>query len=305
MFEVNILACISIHVLCLNAFFWTNTTAEWIHMPQFSDEEKIYRIPSAKQEQFYKFSRPDLDDRYSSDSKNGGKINNDVEIVHVFDNESRKSMQESTEKIVEEELFLVPIKLPEPNSTLAENKKDNQKQINRYTRNEDEDEIGCYRNESVGTKNPQYVDYLPIDILKHVHRTLKTQPKSVDGKMRFLKTFERTLMAQIESRFEKMIAGNRRKRGTSEHYDHGYEEHEEHNVGFPSIEGSLMAISFLTFAVYLVRLVMLLFRNMNNPSPAPPTGATLLVGRKKRSGHHAEDEAIRILNGINNFASNF
>lgn len=37
---------------------------------------------------------------------------------------------------------------------------------------------------------------------------------------------------------------------------YGHDDHDDHSVGFPSIEGTLMAISFLTFAVYLVRLVM-------------------------------------------------
>lgn len=32
----------------------------------------------------------------------------------------------------------------------------------------------------------------------------------------------------------------------------------DHATGFPSIEGALMAISFLTFAVYLIRLVMVI-----------------------------------------------
>lgn len=39
--------------------------------------------------------------------------------------------------------------------------------------------------------------YLPIDLLKSVHRTLKSQPASVEGKLYFLKTFEKTLMSEI------------------------------------------------------------------------------------------------------------
>lgn len=58
---------------------------------------------------------------------------------------------------------------------------------------------------------------------------------------------------------ESQLAGSimvaRKRRGT-EHYDHSYDH--EHAAGFPSIEGALMAISFLTFAVYLVRLVMVI-----------------------------------------------
>lgn len=39
--------------------------------------------------------------------------------------------------------------------------------------------------------------YLPIDILKSVHHTLQSQPASVEGKLYFLKTIEKTLMSEI------------------------------------------------------------------------------------------------------------
>jgi len=39
--------------------------------------------------------------------------------------------------------------------------------------------------------------YLPIDILKNVHHTLQSQPASVEGKLYFLKTIEKTLMSEI------------------------------------------------------------------------------------------------------------
>ena len=63
---------------------------------------------------------------------------------------------------------------------------------------------------------------------------------------------------------ESQLAGSimvaRKRRGT-EHYDHSYDH--EHAAGFPSIEGALMAISFLTFAVYLFNFVLYtLFYNL-------------------------------------------
>lgn len=64
----------------------------------------------------------------------------------------------------------------------------------------------------------------------------------------------------LESRLMRAVIGGREKRG-AEHYDHGHDYH-EHDTGFPSIEGTLMAISFLTFAVYLVRLVMVISRSI-------------------------------------------
>jgi len=120
--------------------------------------------------------------------------------------------------------------------------------------------------------------YLPIDILKSVHRILQSQPASIEGKLYFLKTFEKILMSEIgkicphnsdalnaenshisyssiESRLTATMAPNRKIRGV-EYYGHDDHDHEDHSLGFPSIEGTLLAISFLTFAVYLVRLVM-------------------------------------------------
>jgi len=60
------------------------------------------------------------------------------------------------------------------------------------------------------------------------------------------------------------MAPSRKIRGV-EYY--GHDDHEDHSLGFPSIEGTLMAISFLTFAVYLVRLVMVrnIPRNIDLP----------------------------------------
>ncbi|XP_018393537.1 PREDICTED: uncharacterized protein LOC108772502 [Cyphomyrmex costatus] len=138
--------------------------------------------------------------------------------------------------------------------------------------------------------------YLPIDILKSVHRTLQSQPASVEGKLYFLKTIEKTLMSEIESRLTTTMAPSRKIRGV-EYY--GHDDHEDHSLGFPSIEGTLMAISFLTFAVYLVRLVMLLLRNINTPTTTT-TAATVFLGKRKRSTDF-DDDTARILNNINSF----
>lgn len=46
-------------------------------------------------------------------------------------------------------------------------------------------------------KDDGIFQYLPIDILKNVHSTLKSQPVSFEGKLHFLKMFEKTLMSEI------------------------------------------------------------------------------------------------------------
>lgn len=42
-----------------------------------------------------------------------------------------------------------------------------------------------------------FLNYLPVDLLKKVHKTLKLQPTTIRGKIKFLKAFERTLINEI------------------------------------------------------------------------------------------------------------
>lgn len=53
------------------------------------------------------------------------------------------------------------------------------------------------------------LQYLPVDILKSVHRTLQSQPVSFEGKIHFLETFEKTLMSEIGESFSFNIEGGR------------------------------------------------------------------------------------------------
>ncbi|XP_066588046.1 uncharacterized protein [Prorops nasuta] len=148
-----------------------------------------------------------------------------------------------------------------------------------------------------------FLEYMPIDIMQHVHSILKSQSMTIEGKIEFLKSFEHMVSKEIETQLQISMSPHRRKRGGEHYYDHGYEEHEESGLGFPSIEGALMAISFLTFAVYLVRLVMLLFRNISNVPP-PTNGSTFFYGKRKRSLDDFNDDTARILNSVDNFMTN-
>ncbi|CAK9815532.1 hypothetical protein ANTQUA_LOCUS8478 [Anthophora quadrimaculata] len=238
-------------VLLLNIFLLNNTLAEWIDMPEFSDEKKVYRIPTAKQDHFYKFAQEGVENQFSYRYQN-------INYTEKYD--------ETTVPVI----------------------------VNKEKEHEQ------YWNTSFISNDSELLKYLPVEILKNVHYTLKSQPASSEGKIQFLKTFEYTLITEIESRLAESMT-DRKKRGV-EHYDHGYDQ--EHAAGFPSIEGALMAISFLTFAVYLVRLVMLLFRNMNN-SASTTTGATLLLGRRKKSINKFDDETARILRSLHSIPSKF
>ncbi|XP_033338879.1 uncharacterized protein LOC117227595 [Megalopta genalis] len=278
-----ILSIISILLL------WNNSLAEWIDMPQFSDENRIYRIPSSKQDHYYQFSptitegqssRKDLYEEVAAVNGNEGSLlshrfedsDSETTTIHEYTNEenSFSTSSEKQEKTTD--------------SSIADKNNSNTE----------------YYNGSLISNNVDILKYLPVNVLKTVHQILKSQSTSSEGKLLFLKIFEQTLITEIESRLAQTVTGSRHKRGT-EHYDLGYDSH-DNATGFPSIEGALMAISFLTFAVYLVRLVMLLFRNMNNPAPTP-TGATLLLGRRKRrrSINILDEETVKILSSMDKF----
>jgi len=167
------------------------------------------------------------------------------------------------------------------NKSLTKNKNDILKtESSPITTYERETLRDMYYNHTLKQNNTMF-QYLPMDILKNVHCTLQSQSISFEGKLHFLKMFEKTLMTEIgkvyscvrftlsrymilrapvfylstESRLVKAVTPSRKIRG-ADYYGHDHDDHDDHSVGFPSIEGALMAISFLTFAVYLVRLVM-------------------------------------------------
>ncbi|XP_031826982.1 uncharacterized protein LOC116424561 [Nomia melanderi] len=282
----------------LSIFLWNISLAEWIDMPQFSDEKKIYRIPPSKLDHFHKpfpFSQNPAENQFPFMYNNDPREDSSEEIsvngsgrfvVHELKNsDSDTTIHEYTN---EEDSFLTSTEKQEEETDFSIT---NEKETN----NE-------YYNESINSNDMDILKYLPLNILKNVHQTLRQQSTSSEGKRLFLKTFERTLITEIESRLTQTLIPGRKKRGT-DHYDHSYDSH-DNATGFPSLEGALMAISFLTFAVYLVRLVMLLFRNMNNPTPNP-TGTTLLLGRRRKSINAFDEETVKILNIVDKYTSNF
>jgi hypothetical protein len=60
---------------------------------------------------------------------------------------------------------------------------------------EDSSNTSQYFNEN--NDNNELLNYLPIDLFKRVHKTLKSQPTTLKGKIRFFKIFERTLLSEI------------------------------------------------------------------------------------------------------------
>ncbi|EGI59742.1 PREDICTED: uncharacterized protein LOC105151629 isoform X2 [Acromyrmex echinatior] len=311
--------------LCTIILFLNVIAAEWVDMPQFSDETKVYRIPSVQHNQFYKFRRGDTDNiNFPSNQRNGSQAYRRVKATYAMNNRTE------IKKINFVSISTTPVNLfPDQitdnfadidttvrtatiTDTVTENKLNKQERLNKNMSSTKDTMVNTLTiqpppntehkmsqdkyNNDTSKRDDGIFQYLPIDILKSVHHTLQSQPASVEGKLYFLKTIEKTLMSEIESRLTTTMAPSRKIRGV-EYY--GHDDHEDHSLGFPSIEGTLMAISFLTFAVYLVRLVMLLLRNINTPTTTT-TAATVFLGKRKRSTD-LDDDTARILNNINSF----
>ncbi|XP_035727123.1 uncharacterized protein LOC118443778 [Vespa mandarinia] len=303
-------------------YFGKNVKAEWVEIPEFSDEKKVYRIPFSNRDYEYKFIRNDDNKNFFHKEENSTIYekqpdiniplthNSDVNITQLSVTELNTGSEKyftnvSTDYIVEnncdiknnsyemDKLLIEsdPIKLEEhiPDTKMYDTKEAILKQQLPLSNKN--------LNETLKEDKNTFLMYLPTEILKNVHKNLKSQPSSIKGKLQFLKSFEKILSLEIESRLIRFINPNRIKRG-SDHYDH--DDYEDHGLGFPSLEGALMAISFLTFAVYLVRLVMLLFRNNGTQGTIP----TVLVGKKKRSLEEFNEETARILRNVDNFISN-
>ncbi|KZC10787.1 hypothetical protein WN55_02276 [Dufourea novaeangliae] len=48
----------------LSIFLWSISLAEWVDMPEFSDEKKIYRISSPRQDHFYTLSQKPAENQF-------------------------------------------------------------------------------------------------------------------------------------------------------------------------------------------------------------------------------------------------
>ncbi|XP_011882643.1 PREDICTED: uncharacterized protein LOC105570213 isoform X2 [Vollenhovia emeryi] len=295
--------------------------AEWVDMPQFSDETKIYRIPSVQYDQFYKFRRGGADNiDFPGGQRNGSEAyHHPAKATRVMQNKRTEIEKINSISVSTTPANLFPDQISDSLSGIGtsrtvtivdaatENKLNHKDDaisptkdtmINTLTtqpspNTKQQTSRDTYDNDT-SKRDDGIFQYLPVDVLKSVHRTLQSQPQSIEGKLHFLKTFEKTLMSEIESRLTTTMAPSRKIRGV-DYY--GHEDHDDHSVGFPSIEGTLMAISFLTFAVYLVRLVMLLLRNINMPTTTT-TVSSVFLGRRKRSAD-LDDDTARILNNIN------
>ncbi|XP_049824327.1 uncharacterized protein LOC126265783 [Aethina tumida] len=100
-------------------------------------------------------------------------------------------------------------------------------------------------------ENWKFDSFIPM--VKTIQKTLmKDQDKSVTNKIAVLKNLRDKLLWNIGDKMTNLWGPSDQNRQAR-----GYKD--EHHMDFPSNEGALMTIGFLTFAVFLIKLVLVKF----------------------------------------------
>ncbi|XP_045465052.1 uncharacterized protein LOC123674171 [Harmonia axyridis] len=141
-----------------------------------------------------------------------------------------------------------------------------------------------------------------MPLLKEVQEDLTVKGrKNLKGKIDRLKNLRDDLLLNIDERVTKLWGGSTKQPTEAR----GYKD-DDHDMHFPSNEGALMTIGFLTFAVFLIKLVLKLvqaIKNKHNMMVVTPTVVTnaAIIGRKKRDVEF--DEQKRILQLMDEYDS--
>ncbi|RZB39595.1 hypothetical protein BDFB_014386 [Asbolus verrucosus] len=137
-------------------------------------------------------------------------------------------------------------------------------------------------------KNEETSDYpgfLPF--LNSIQQTLTMKAKkSLKSKISLLTNLRDNLLANIDERMTNLWS-------PPENLPEARGHHDDHEMEFPSHEGALITIGFLTFAVFLIKLVLKLIHALKNKQTTGTimgttgmtgtgTTATAFIGRRKR-----------------------
>ncbi|KAK4885134.1 hypothetical protein RN001_001405 [Aquatica leii] len=131
-----------------------------------------------------------------------------------------------------------------------------------------------------------YTSFIPF-LSKIQGVLMKNAHKNKKSKLNVLSGLRDHLLYEIESRISYLWKPTSHARESRDYKD-------DSHMNFPSNESALITIGFLTFAVFLIKLVMQL---MNAISAHSTT--TMVVGRKRREP--LNDDVLRILNHIEQY----
>ncbi|KAF5308217.1 hypothetical protein FQR65_LT06397 [Abscondita terminalis] len=131
-----------------------------------------------------------------------------------------------------------------------------------------------------------YTNFIPF--LSKVQSTLmKNAHKNKKSKLSVLSGLRDHLLYEIQNRMAHLWKPKSDNRASREYK-------EDSHMDFPSNESALITIGFLTFAVFLIKLVMQLINALSGT-----TTTTMIVGRKRRDT--LNEDALRILSQIQQY----
>ncbi|KAB0804744.1 hypothetical protein PPYR_01714 [Photinus pyralis] len=125
-----------------------------------------------------------------------------------------------------------------------------------------------------------YLSRVQYDLMKNAH-------KNKESKWNVLQNLRDHLLIEIEKRISQIGTKKAEGRGARDFKDH------DSHVDFPSNESALITIGFLTFAVFLIKIVMHLIQTLG-------TTTTTTSGRKRREVID-NDDVLRILQHVEQF----
>ncbi|CAO1421630.1 unnamed protein product [Diamesa serratosioi] len=98
-----------------------------------------------------------------------------------------------------------------------------------------------------------------VKFLKSIQENFATKTaRNINDKVRILRRFRDNLLLSIEERIRNLWKSKSKKRRTKRTLggSGGGSGHDSNSMEFPSAEGALLSISFLTFSVFLIKLVL-------------------------------------------------
>ena len=171
----------------------------------------VRRMPCTKQDHFHKFAQASttsqLPYEYQSmlpeelvtegTAVNVGGGNLSYELDPINESGSREKFDEEATLVISTEKYEEPT-VEVNTEVFGVNIQSLEHSIPCFVHTFQEDSTSKgYSDEPSLPNDTEILNFLPVDVLKSVHRTLKSQSTSSEGKMLFLKAFEKTLMTEI------------------------------------------------------------------------------------------------------------
>ncbi|KAK0082298.1 hypothetical protein PV326_007252 [Microctonus aethiopoides] len=256
-------------------------TSDWIDLPQFSDEFRVYRAPLTKSHRLKisidktfnitKNTLTNMTEKNIDRSKEMMRVPlilnaemttlayaiSNTQDIKNYTKPKKNPIAISNYSLIEDFVFTnnsnsrSNLVIPTSQILMGDcNKKQTVKIPDNETTTEIYKLIFSNSEQLNGKGLLSFVQYLPMTLIKRAHAALlRNTLITIQDKQNYLKTFKTSILRKLESRLNQILHPVRRKRGST------WNDRDDH-VGFPSLEGALLAISFLTFAVYLIQLVM-------------------------------------------------